>query len=203
MKRIPFLSFYHVFGLCVLLLLIACPEDVTAQKLKSQRGYASYYSDWFHGRTMANGQRYHRDSMTCAHMRYPLGTRLHVRNINSGAEVVVRVTDRGPYSRKFILDLSRAAARRLGYIRTGFTMVEITPLPSQGVLGQLLPASTWPEPQTGFGMGYGLLEPIWLSDSTMAHVYPPVMLPYHFVQKDRLHMVVTSDSLLLSRINKQ
>lgn len=93
------------------------------------RGNASYYSDKLHGRKMSNGQPYNRDSMTCAHRRLPFGTILKVRNTRNGKEVVVKVTDRGPFSKKFILDLSKAAARELDFIRAGFTMVEITKLP--------------------------------------------------------------------------
>ena len=102
------LIFYIVF---LVWATIAC-----AQPLTIQRGNASYYADRFHGRKMANGEIYHRDSMTCAHLRYPLGTWLHVRNITNNKEVVVQVTDRGPFSRKFVIDLSRAAARELGIV---------------------------------------------------------------------------------------
>ena len=112
----------------LLLCLCACiPLHVVAQQLKPQRGNASYYADYFHGRTMSNGEKYHRDSMTCAHLKYPLGTWLRVRNLTNGKEVVVQVTDRGPYSRKFSIDLSRAAARQLDIIQYGWRPVEITP----------------------------------------------------------------------------
>ena len=113
------------------LLLFTTVAAVTSmsesQILFTQQGNASYYADRFHGRRMANGQLYHRDSMTCAHLRYPLGTKLLVRNIVNGREVVVTVTDRGPYTRKFVIDLSRAAARQLDIIHYGFQPVEIFP----------------------------------------------------------------------------
>lgn len=92
------------------------------------KGKASYYSDKLHGRTMSNGEMYHRDSMTCAHLNYPLGTLLKVRNPINNKEVIVKVTDRGPFSRRYIIDLSKAAARELGFIRQGFCQVEITPV---------------------------------------------------------------------------
>ena len=92
------------------------------------KGKASYYSDKLHGRTMSNGEVYHRDSMTCAHLNYPLGTLLKVRNPINNKEVIVKVTDRGPYSRRYIIDLSKAAAKELGFIRQGFCQVEITPI---------------------------------------------------------------------------
>ena len=132
------------------------------------KGNASYYSDKLHGRRMANGEIYHRDSMTCAHLKFPFGTLLKVRNPLNDRTVIVRVTDRGPYSKRFILDLSRAAARELDIIRAGFTMVEITPIHSYNIPYraeedslleipeldlQYTPAATYP-------------EPIWQRDST-------------------------------------
>ena len=94
--------------------------------IHAERGVASYYHNRFHGRRMANGERYHRDSLTCAHRHYPFGTWLHVTNIRNGKSVTVRVTDRGPYSKRYTIDLSMAAARQLDYIAAGYTPVEIT-----------------------------------------------------------------------------
>ena len=108
------------------ILATALASHLPAQKQTT--GKASYYSDKLHGRTMSNGERYHRDSMTCAHMHYPFGTLLRVRNPINGKEVVVEVTDRGPFSKRYIIDLSKAAARELGFIRQGFCQVEITRL---------------------------------------------------------------------------
>lgn len=59
-----------------------------------EKGVASYYANRLHGRRMSDGTRYHRDSLTCAHRRYPLGTMLKVTNIKNGKSVVVKVTDR-------------------------------------------------------------------------------------------------------------
>lgn len=125
------------------------------------KGNASYYSDKLHGRRMANGECYHKDSMTCAHLKFPFGTLLKVRNPLNDRTVIVRVTDRGPFSKRFVLDLSRAAARELDIIRAGYTMVEITPfhpneipfraeedsLPEIPELNlQYTPAATYPDP---------------------------------------------------------
>ncbi len=95
---------------------------------KQTTGKASYYSDKLHGRKMSNGELYHRDSMTCAHLTYPFGTILRVKNPANGKEVEVRVTDRGPFSKRRIIDLSKAAARELDFLRKGVCTVEITPL---------------------------------------------------------------------------
>ncbi|MDE7378594.1 MAG: septal ring lytic transglycosylase RlpA family protein [Paraprevotella sp.] len=91
------------------------------------KGRASYYSDQLHGRRMSNGERYNKDSLTCAHLKYPFGTLLRVRNLRNGKEVIVKVTDRGPHSKRFTIDLSKAAARKLDMIRSGHVAVEITP----------------------------------------------------------------------------
>lgn len=112
----------RLFVLCLLCLL--CGTGMHAQLLL--KGKASYYHDALHGNKMSNGEPYHRDSMTCAHLKLPFGTMLKVRNLRNDKEVIVEVTDRGPYAKKYILDLSRAAARELGIIGRGFAPVEIS-----------------------------------------------------------------------------
>lgn len=106
------------------LILLNCNMVTHAQFLL--KGKASYYHDSLHGNKMSNGEPYHRDSMTCAHLKLPFGTLLKVRNLRNGKEVIVEVTDRGPYAKKYILDLSRAAARELEIIGRGFAPVEIS-----------------------------------------------------------------------------
>lgn len=107
-------------------------------------GNASYYSDKLHGRRMSNGDKYHRDSFTCAHLKFPLGTILKVRNPVNDKECIVKVTDRGPHTKKYIIDLSRAAAAHLGIISRGFAPVEITPYYS-GTVPYKLPDIELPE----------------------------------------------------------
>ena len=84
---------------------------------------ASYYSNRMHGRRMSDGSRYHRDSLTCAHKRYPLGTMLKVTNIKNRKSVIVKVTDRCGGRR--IIDLSYAAAKQIDMISAGVTMVRV------------------------------------------------------------------------------
>ena len=90
-----------------------------------QQGKASYYAQKFHGRKTASGERLHRDSMTCAHRYYPFGTLLNVHNPANGRSVIVRVTDRGPFVRGRIIDLSWRAAKELGIISQGVAMVVV------------------------------------------------------------------------------
>ena len=89
------------------------------------RGMASWYGPRFHGRRTASGERYDMHELTAAHKTLPFGTRLRVRSVHTGKEVVVRVNDRGPYKHQRIIDLSRAAMVALGTLERGVTEVEI------------------------------------------------------------------------------
>ena len=90
---------------------------------QSQKGKASFYAKKFHGRKTASGERLHQDSLTCAHRTYPFGTKLKVYNPANGRSVVVRVTDRGPFVRGRIIDLSWRAAKELDIISQGVATV--------------------------------------------------------------------------------
>ncbi len=82
-------------------------------------GRASYYGPGFHGKQTANGEIYNQNALTCAHRELPFGTILEVTFTKTGRGVRVRVNDRGPYKRGRILDLSVAAARRIGLEKAG------------------------------------------------------------------------------------
>jgi len=91
-----------------------------------QNGIASWYGNPFHGRKTSNGETYNMHQMTAAHKTLPMNTRLLVKNLDNGKEVVVRVNDRGPFVRGRIIDLSNEAAARLGVIAKGTARVKIT-----------------------------------------------------------------------------
>jgi rare lipoprotein A len=93
--------------------------------LAQQSGKASFYSNRFHGRKMSDGTSYHRDSLTCAHRTFPFGTMLEVINPKNNKKVIVKVTDRGPRYRGRVIDLSYAAAKKLGIVSQGVAQVEI------------------------------------------------------------------------------
>ena len=95
----------------------------TPLEAQTQRGVASYYSKNLTGRRTANGERLHHDSLTCAHKTYPFGTLLKVTNPANGLSVIVKVTDRGPYARGRVVDLSVRAAKELGIISQGIAPV--------------------------------------------------------------------------------
>ena len=93
---------------------------------KEQTGWACMYSNNLHGGKTASGERFDIKKLTAAHLKYPLGTEVKVTNINTGKSVVVKINDRGPYSKKFIIDLSPAAAKKIGFSqRQGITKVRI------------------------------------------------------------------------------
>lgn len=90
-----------------------------------QVGKASWYGKKFHGRKTASGERFDMNALTAAHRTLPLGTVVQVRNPANGQSAVVRINDRGPYSGDRVIDLSRAAAKRLGFLDKGVARVEI------------------------------------------------------------------------------
>lgn len=99
-----------------------------------QVGKATYYSKRAHGAMTASGERLHRDSFTCAHRTLPFGTMLKVRDLSSGKEVIVKVTDRGPFGRGRVIDLSYAAAKEIGLLQKGVSSVEITQWTDKGII---------------------------------------------------------------------
>jgi peptidoglycan lytic transglycosylase len=97
--------------------------------LESRVGKASYYGPKRHGRVTASGERMNKNALIAAHPSYPLGTVARVTNLRNGRSVTVRIIDRGPTRRPrrrgVIIDLSLAAARRLGFVTTGHTRVRV------------------------------------------------------------------------------
>ncbi len=95
---------------------------------RGEVGLASFYGRRFQGHRTASGDRYDMRAMTCAHRSAPFGSRLRVTDLDSGRSVVVRVTDRGPFRHGRVIDLSLAAARKLGMIERGVARVRVEPL---------------------------------------------------------------------------
>ena len=90
-----------------------------------ERGLASWYGKQFHGNRTASGEIYDMFAMTAAHPTLPLPSYVRVTGVRSGQSVIVRVNDRGPFKSDRIIDLSYAAASRLGLVGTGTGPVEI------------------------------------------------------------------------------
>jgi rare lipoprotein A len=90
-----------------------------------QAGLASWYGPGLHGRRTASGTVHTGAALTAAHRSLPFGTRVRVTNLENGRAVVVVVDDRGPFVRGRVIDLSLAAARRLGMVRDGVVPVRL------------------------------------------------------------------------------
>lgn len=111
--------------LFILLMLFAAKAFPGTAGQDSIVGVASYYANSMHGRKTASGEVYDKNKFTCAHRTFKFGTKLRVRHLVTGKEVIVRVTDRGPFSKRYTIDLSYAAAKELGIIRAGHAKVAI------------------------------------------------------------------------------
>jgi rare lipoprotein A len=88
-----------------------------------QSGHASWYGPGFHGRRTASGETFHAGGLTAAHRTLPFGSRVRVVHKGSGRSVVVRINDRGPFTRGRVIDLARGAAQKIGM--AGTAMVEL------------------------------------------------------------------------------
>jgi rare lipoprotein A len=104
---------------------------IAAKPSGAQEGECSWYGREQHGHLTASGQRFDMYALTAAHRTLPMGTRVKVTNLRNGRSVVVRINDRGPYSRRRIIDVSFAAARALGMLDAGVVpaRVEVVSLP--------------------------------------------------------------------------
>jgi rare lipoprotein A (peptidoglycan hydrolase) len=95
---------------------------------REQRGWASWYGPGFAGRPTASGERFSPLTLTAAHPSWPLGTQARVTNVETGQQVEVTINDRGPFAdpERRVIDLSRAAAQRIGLGRQGVGPVRMT-----------------------------------------------------------------------------
>jgi rare lipoprotein A len=101
-------------------------DSILSSKLHAVRGRATYYASKFHGRRTSNGDIYSNKKMTAAHLKLPFGTIVTVTNLDNGRSVDVRVNDRGPHTKAFIIDVSQAAAKELGFYGKGVANVVIS-----------------------------------------------------------------------------
>jgi rare lipoprotein A len=116
-----------LLGLCSLLLTPLPPVADGGPSTARQVGFASWYGTHHQGRQTASGERFSRRQLTAAHRSLPLGTRVQVTNLRTRQQVVVTINDRGPYGggKRRIIDLSEAAARRVGLLEHGTARVEV------------------------------------------------------------------------------
>ncbi|MEM8853392.1 MAG: septal ring lytic transglycosylase RlpA family protein [Pseudomonadota bacterium] len=127
-------------------------------------GKASWYGPKFHGRRTANGERFNQNAMTAAHPTLPLPSYVRVTNVRSGKAVVLRVNDRGPFARGRIIDVSKAAATKLGFRSAGHAKVRVEYLGPAPVGGgdretQVAAAKYGTSSQAEGGLSIGKLNP--------------------------------------------
>ena len=126
-----------LLGLMILLCLNACgqkhiqkhkkQDKHVKHKVESQTlyGQASFYNDKFNGRKTASGEKFSQKKLTAACNKLPLGTKIKVTNIGNGKSVIVKVNDRLHPKMKRIVDLSKAAAKKIGLTTAGITKVKV------------------------------------------------------------------------------
>jgi rare lipoprotein A len=112
---------------------MACPDTRAAFR---QIGVASWYGPGFHGKRTASGERFDQNELTAAHRQLPLGAEVKVTNLENGRSITVAINDRGPYVGGRVIDLSKAAAQRLGIVEDGLAKVRIEATPRQLALAE-------------------------------------------------------------------
>ena len=119
------LSLFIVFLIAAIYLFAGDTMEARAAKPKLIYGTASYYSNSFNGKKTANGEIYSHKKMTAACNVLPLGTWIKVTNLRNGKSVVVKTNDRLHTRMKRVVDLSRKAADKLDYVKSGLTRVRV------------------------------------------------------------------------------
>lgn len=135
------IRFFCAIGLCVVMMVVAaCQQtyvkhprhkihDVSSQETDDRytaEGIASWYGPGFHGRRTASGKRFNTNHLTAAHRTLPFGTKVLVTNLSNDKTVEVEINDRGPAKKtKRLIDLSKAAAKKLGFASAGVTKVRV------------------------------------------------------------------------------
>jgi len=110
----------------VLLLTVLAVVTPAGEADARECGGASWYGDRFAGKRTASGVRFNPNDMVAAHRSLPFGSRVRVTDRRSGRSVSVKIVDRGPHVRGRVIDVSKAAARKLGFLGRGTARVCIT-----------------------------------------------------------------------------
>lgn len=99
---------------------------IADSSLRTKTGLATYYHKKFEGRRTTSGAKYRGRKLTAAHLTLPFGTIVTVTNLSNGKSVEVEINDRGPYGRRYIIDVSEKAAKKLGFFNQGQSKVSIS-----------------------------------------------------------------------------
>lgn len=119
----------------ILLLSFFTLNSASAQLLgKEEQGKASFYNKMFDGRQTSSGEKFNQKELTAAHRSLPINTMIEVTNLSNNKSVIVRVNDRGPFHHKRLIDLTRAAAEHLGFIKSGIASVKLRVVGMEGMI---------------------------------------------------------------------
>lgn len=120
------MRYFITLVIAAAMLLCSCHRKTGAgSRPGTESGYASYYADKYDGRKTSNGEIFRQRKLTAAHKTLPFGTKVKVTNLSNGKTVKVRINDRGPFIEGRIIDLSKAAAKKVNMISAGVTKVKI------------------------------------------------------------------------------
>ena len=158
------------------------------------RGMASWYGEQFHGKQAANGELFDMQALTAAHRTLPLGSMVRVVNLTNGKHVRVRINDRGPYVNGRILDLSQAAAVKLGMVQNGISVIQLE------VVGDRRPDSVLAEEEAPSAQS-GLLS-IHQLDALAMQLPPVSALGAPIPSKTVRHRLLPTDVLIQRRIRR-
>ena len=109
----------------IIMILLILPLNSCANNSTIQIGKGSWYGKKFQGKRTANGERFNMYAYTAAHRSLPFNTMVRVTNLKNNRSIIVRINDRGPYSRGRIIDLSYLGAKKLGYMKDGVGKLKI------------------------------------------------------------------------------
>jgi rare lipoprotein A len=132
MRREVHLGRRSLLGLIVsVMVAVVSAGAPTAAEVSAEPRYglASWYGPGFHGEETASGEIFDQRELVAAHRTLPFGSVVRLTNLENGRRITVRIIDRGPYGRNFrkgtVIDVSRAAARRLGFLKAGLVRVRL------------------------------------------------------------------------------
>ena len=127
----------HIGTLCMVALALSCSKHLEkVEEGSEQVGHASWYGSKFHGRRTASGEIYDMHAFTAAHRTAPFHIRVRVTNLENGKKTTVRITDRGPFVKGRLIDLSYAAAKDIGLVAKGTAKVRLEFLEKVAVRGR-------------------------------------------------------------------
>ena len=133
-----------LFLALILSLLAADVFASAALSVYKSSAVASYYADKYHGRKTSNGEVFNMYDLTAAHKTLPFNTKVKVTNLSNGKSVIVRINDRGPFVKGREIDLSKAAAVKIGMIKSGTAKVSLEIIGDPGSSSQNAGASDVP-----------------------------------------------------------